>query len=190
MRQPVKKSGAYQKPRSKTVKKPTQAETAKKNEQKRDKRLPKSTKTVKKRVFTHPKYGTSKLEERFAREFLDKLGLKYTYQYEAQSIGRYFDFRIEPKGPIIEIQGSYWHGDSRLYEEKDLNATQKRSRKIDEYKKKWCSMNGIPLIYIWEEDINKDPEGIMKFLRDVLKNYIKDDSKDNNAGDRHGKRKI
>lgn len=182
MRQPVKKSGTYQKPRSKTVKKPTQGETAKKNEQKRDKRLPKQNKERKKRVFSHPKYGTSKLEERFAREFLDKLGLKYTYQYEAQSIGRFFDFRIEPKGPIIEIQGSYWHGDSRLYEEKDLNATQKRSRRVDEYKRKWCSMNGIPIIYIWEEDINKDPEGIMRFLREKLKNYIENDGKNNNAG--------
>ena len=182
MRQPVKKSGTYQKPRSKTVKKPTQEETAKKNEQKKDKRLPKQHKERKKRVFSHPKYGTSKLEERFAREFLDKLGLKYTYQYEAQSIGRFFDFRIEPRGPIIEIQGSYWHGDSRLYEEKDLNATQKHSRRVDEYKRKWCSMNGIPLIYIWEEDINKDPEGIMKFLREKLKNYIENEHKNHNAG--------
>ena len=181
MRQPVKKSGPYQKPRSKTVRKPSTAENAKKNIKKRDKRLPAVHKEVKKKVFSHPKYGTSKLEERFAREFLDKLGVKYTYQYEAQSIGRFFDFRIEPKGPIIEIQGSYWHGDSRIYEEKDLNSVQKRSRKVDEYKKSWCSRNGIPLIYIWEEDINKNPEGIMKFLREILGKYIKNE-KNNNAG--------
>lgn len=179
--QPVKKSGTFQKPRSKTVKKPSNEETAKKNATKRDRRLPNIHKERKKRVNNHPKYGTSKLEERFAREFLDKLGLKYIYQYEAQSIGRFFDFRIEPKGPIIEIQGSYWHGDKRLYEEKDLNSVQKRSRRVDEYKKAWCSRNGIPLIYIWEEDINKDPEGIMNFLREKLKNYIKNESKNHNA---------
>jgi len=183
MRQPVKKSGAYQKPRSKTVKKPTQEETSKKNTAKRDKRLPSVHKEHKKRVFKHPEYGTSKLETRFARDFLDKLGVKYTYQYKAESIGRYFDFRIEPHGPIIEINGSYWHGDSRLYEEKDLNSIQKRSRRVDEYKQAWCSRNGIPLFYIWEEDINKNPEGIMDFLRDVLKNYIKNENKNHNAGD-------
>ena len=182
MMQPVKKSGTYQKPRSKTVKKPTQEETAKKNASKKDKRLPVVHKEHKKKAFKHPKYGTSKLEERFAREFLDKLGVKYIYQYKAESIGRYFDFRIEPKGPIIEINGSYWHGDSRLYEEKDLNSVQKHSRKVDEYKQQWCSRNGIPLIYIWEKDINKNPEGVMNFLRDVLKNYIKNAGKNYNAG--------
>lgn len=181
--QPVKKSGTYQKPRSKTVRKPSNEETAKKNAVKKDRRLPKKSNGVKKTRKTHPKYGTSKLEEKFAREFLDKLGLKYTYQYEAQSIGRFFDFRIEPKGPIIEIQGSYWHGDKRLYEESELNPVQKRSIRVDEYKKNWCSRNGIPLIYIWEEDIKKDPEGIMKFLREKLKNYIQNDSKNHHASD-------
>ena len=117
-------------------------------------------------------YGTSKLEEKFAREFLDKIGVEYVYQYKAESIGRYFDFRIMPKGPIIEIQGSYWHGDSRLYEEKDLNATQRRDIKIDELKKKWCTRNGIPIIYIWELDINKNPKMVLNYLKEVLKPYL------------------
>ena len=110
MQQPKKKNGAYQKPRSKTVKK--------KVTQTKDKRLPVKNTVVKKKPLFHPKYGTSKLEARFARDFLDKLGVKYVYQYEAKSIGRFFDFRILPYGPIIEVQGSYWHGDKRLYEEK------------------------------------------------------------------------
>lgn len=50
----------------------------------------------------HPKYGTSKLEEDFAKEFLDKLGVEYVYQFEAKDIGRFYDFRIKD-GPIIEI---------------------------------------------------------------------------------------
>ena len=37
----------------------------------------------------HKDYGTSKLEEKFAKNFLDKLGIKYVYQYEAKSIGRF-----------------------------------------------------------------------------------------------------
>lgn len=130
-------------------------------------------KVEKKKRRIHPEYGTSKLEERFARDFLEKIGVEYIYQYKAESIGRYFDFRIMPNGPIIEIQGSYWHGDSRIYEEKDLNRTQKRSRYVDDLKKRWCKMNGIPLICIWEKDINSDPEGVIKFLREKLKKYIK-----------------
>ena len=85
---------------------------------------------------------------------------------------RYFDCRVLPKGPIIEVQCSYWQGDKRLYEEKDLNSVQRRNMKVDEKKRRWCSMNGIKLIYVWEEDINKDPEGVMKFLREELKGYI------------------
>lgn len=144
-----------------------------------DERIPpnKNVKTRKKWYKKeHAEYGTSKLEERFARDFLDKIGVKYVYQYKAVSIGRYFDFRIcvneKPIGPIIEIQGSYWHGDPRLYEENELNRTQKRDKKIDEYKKAWCDRNGIPLIYIWELDINKQPEKVLQSLKVVLEPFI------------------
>lgn len=125
----------------------------------------------------HPEYGTSKLEDRFAKNFLDKLGVKYISQYKAESIGRYYDFRIcdsynRPVGPIIEVQGSYWHGDSRLYEEKDLNKTQLHDIKVDEYKRRWCRMNGITLIYIWELDINNNPKQVMEYLKEKLSDYI------------------
>lgn len=62
----------------------------------------KTLKTVVNKKKKHPQYGTSKLEEDFAKEFLDKLGVKYVYQFEAKDIGRFYDFRIKD-GPIIEI---------------------------------------------------------------------------------------
>lgn len=72
----------------------------------------KTQKPTKKR--NHPQYGTSKLEEDFAKEFLDKLGVEYTYQFEAKDIGRFYDFAIllndeMTTGSIllIEIDGSY-----------------------------------------------------------------------------------
>lgn len=171
MAQPIKKTGAYQKPRSKTVKKRVAKD-------KEDKRLPQKPKAAVRTVRKHPKYGTSKLEKRFATEYLDKIGVEYVYQYEAKSIGRFFDFMIlgNEKHPtkrfLIEIQGSYWHGDKRIYEEKDLNNIQKKNIRVDEKKKKWCQMNGIPLIYIWEKDINSDPEGVISYLREKLKDCI------------------
>lgn len=66
-----------------------------------------TTKTVKKRK-KHPQYGTSKLEEDFAHNFLDKLGVKYTYQFEAKDIGRFFDFYLQDENLIIEVDGDYW----------------------------------------------------------------------------------
>lgn len=116
---------------------------------------------------THPKFGTSKLEQDFAEQFLDKLGVEYVWQFEAKDIGRFYDFKIK-NGPIIEINGSYWHGDPRLYEEKDLNKTQKNAKRIDEYKEKWALINGIPIYYIWEKDIRENPSKVMLFLKKIL----------------------
>jgi very-short-patch-repair endonuclease len=59
-----------------------------------------------KQIYT--KYGTSKLEEDFAHNFLDKLGVKYTYQFEAKDIGRFFDFYLQDENLIIEVDGDYW----------------------------------------------------------------------------------
>lgn len=150
---------------------PTRKKTVKSSQ--KPKKVGKKPAGIKKTKRKHQEYGTSKLEERFAKEFLDKLGVEYQYQYKAVTIGRYFDFRIMPHGPIIEIQGGYWHGDKRLYEEKDLNRTQKRNIKVDEYKKKWCQANGIKLIYLWEKDINETPLKVMEYLKKQLKRYIK-----------------
>lgn len=177
MPQPIKKSGPYQKPRSKTVKKRINSASSKQDERLPSQKNPKSRNAWKKRP--HPEYGTSKLEEKFAKEFLDKLGVKYIYQFKAESIGRYYDFRIIKEttygkilGPCIELQGSYWHGDKRIYEEKDLNAIQKKNIRVDEIKRKWCSRNGIPLIYVWEKDIRSNPDVVLNYLRDILKKFI------------------
>ena len=76
-------------------------------------RIPtKKNKVVKKKVATtkhrkHPLFGTSKLEEDFAKDFLDKLGVKYTYQFET-NIGRWFDFYLNDYNVLIEIDGGYW----------------------------------------------------------------------------------
>ena len=134
-------------------------------------------KTIKKKPLKkkHKEYGTSKLEEKFAKEFLDKLGVEYVYQFKADSIGRYYDFRIT-NGPIIEINGSYWHGDERLYEEKELNRVQKRTKYIDSIKEKWALEHNIPIYYIWEKDINENPSKVMKMLKEIL--HVTDKMKD------------
>lgn len=62
----------------------------------------------KKNKSKKPKYGTSKLEEKFAKEILDKLGIKYIYQYEAKPIKRFYDFYCYEQNAIIEVDGDYW----------------------------------------------------------------------------------
>ena len=140
---------------------------------------PKVKKT--KRAVHHPKYGTSKLEEDFARDFLDKLGVKYIYQYEAKDIGRWYDFAIfldESSGMtpgsmiLAEIDGSYYHSDPRLVKESEMNPMQKHNKRVDKHKDEWALMHGIPLIRIWEKDIRENPNQVMEMLKKRL--YIQD----------------
>ena len=140
---------------------------------------------IRKKMKGSQEFGTSKLEERFAKNFLDKLGLNYTYQYKMVSIGRYLDFMLTDYHVAIEIDGDYWHGNPKLYEEKDLNKTQKWSKKVDEMKNKWCSRNGVPLIRIWEKDINEHPEDVLTFLKEKLGLLKEKKARDDKFNKRH-----
>ena len=167
MAQPVKKGGTYQKPRSKTVRKkrkPTTSEIIKKN--------------IERSKKPHPKYGTSKLEKKFAKEFLEKLRIRYEEQFEAKDIKRYFDFKLDGR-ILIEVDGSYWHSYGKVYEE--MNSIQKRNARVDEIKNKWAHSNGYKLIRIWEHDINNNPQKVFEVLRKEL-NIV---SKENDKKKRH-----
>lgn len=141
------------------------------------------------------KYGTSKLELDFAREFLDKLGVKYIYQYEAKDIGRFFDFAVtaytdinfimEKKDGItcikqegqnvpisfcIEVDGGYYHSDPRIVDERKLNPMQKHNKVVDFVKDRWCGLHGLPLLRIWEYDIRHNQKKVF----DELYKYLGD----------------
>lgn len=115
-------------------------------------------------------YGTSKLEDYFAHEFLDKIGVEYTYQFEAKDIGRFFDFYLTKENLIIEIDGDYWHGNPEKYKKEDLRYHQRKAQKVDAYKTKWALTHGIPILRIWESDIRKEPEKVMQLLSESVKN--------------------
>lgn len=131
----------------------------------------------------HPQYGTSKLEEDFAHDFLDKLKLEYVYQFEAKDIGRFYDFYLPKSNILIEIDGDYWHGNREIYEEKDLKGFQKRAQRVDDYKNKWALLHGIPILRFWEHDIRKNPNKVMTELKNRL--YIQE--KDKEKGRKHKK---
>ena len=136
--------------------------------------IPKKKPLVKKikKPRVHPKYGTSKLEEDFAKDFLDKLGVEYTYQFEAKDIGRFFDFYLPGHNLILEIDGSYFHSDPRIVKEEDMSPMQKKNRRVDEYKNRWALEHGIPLMRIWEKDIRENPDKVMNELKKRL--YIEE----------------
>lgn len=128
------------------------------------KRIVKKSKTVR----FHPKFGTSKLEEDFARDFLDKLRVKFIWQFEAKDIGRFYDFYLPDHNLIIEIDGSWYHSDPRLVKESEMNPMQKHNKRVDELKNKWALMHGIPIMRIWEKDIRESPLKVLQALKERL----------------------
>ena len=135
---------------------------------KKKRTVPKTKKTTRRAVRAHPKFGTSKLEEDFAKDFLDKLKVRYVYQFEAKDIGRFYDFYLPDNNLIIEVDGSYYHSDPRLVKEENMNPMQKHNKRVDEYKDKWALMHGIPIMRIWEKDIREDPKMVMNELKKRL----------------------
>jgi len=156
------------------------------------------------------KYGTSKLEKKFAHEFLEPLGINYVYQYFASQIGRYYDFAIvsnseknllfeEKNGlksvkqealsnrisMLIEIDGSFYHADPRVIDENKLLPMHKKNKMVDGHKNEWALLHGIPIMRIWEYDIRNNPSGVMKALKERL--YIENEvqKKLNNKNKRH-----
>lgn len=148
---------------------------------------------TKKKRNTNQKYGTSKLERDFAKDFLEKNGIKFVYQYEAKEIGRYMDFAVTsysevnyemevkdgikcvkqegqyfPVSFIIEVDGGYYHSDPRVVDENKLNPMQKHNKFIDSIKDRWCGMHCIPLLRIWEYDIRHNPKLVLEKLSEYI----------------------
>lgn len=110
----------------------------------------------------------SGLETFFRVNVLEKIGVKYKQQFEAKSIGRFYDFYLPDSRVLLEIDGGYWHSDPRIYEGPQ-NAIQKRNKRVDDYKDKWALLNGYVLIRFWEQDILNDTQGVIKKLMERLK---------------------
>ena len=151
--QPIKKSGTFQKPRSKTVRKrrkPTVSEIIKRN--------------IERSKKPHPKYGTSKLETIFETDILKKLKVEYQRQFYAKDIKRYYDFYVPELNVLIEVDGDYYHSYGKIYEE--MTPMQKKNHRVDELKNEWAAFHGYALIRIWEHDIRNNPYKVLEFLRE------------------------
>lgn len=157
-----------------------------------------SRKPFKQRKIIDQKYGTSQLERNFARDFLDKMGLVYIYQFEAKDIKRFYDFALTsyddvkyeyeekdgikcvkqegqffPLDLLIEVDGSFYHADPRVVTEDKITPMHKHNKFIDELKDKWAALHGVPLLRLWEYDIIHNP----KMVENEIEKYIKSSKK-------------
>ena len=152
-------------------------------------------KPFKQRKHTDQKYGVSKLEKDFAREFLDKEKLVYIYQFEAKEIKRFYDFALTcyddvrydyeekdgircvkqegqffPLSLLIEVDGSWYHGDPRVVSEEKITPMHKHNKFIDGLKDQWAALHGVPLLRIWEYDIRNNPQKVRKEIEKYIVN--------------------
>lgn len=135
-----------------------------------------NNKKLKKRKIFQKSLNTSELDgsglELFFRiNFLDKLHLEYTQQFEAKSIHRFYDFLLKDESGLLvllEIDGSYFHCDPRFYNKNNTTSFQKRNKRVDEIKNKWALDNGYKLIRFWEYDIKNNPKMILDTLSEIL----------------------
>lgn len=91
------------------------------------------------------------LEAKLAK-LLDAAGIEHRWQFP---LGRYvYDFLL-PNRTLVEIHGTYWHADPRVYDGRTLTPDQRRNRLHDVDKKLFAASRGYRLKVVWEADIRK-----------------------------------
>jgi len=105
--------------------------------------------------------------EKVFHDMMKELGVKC----ECQKVvgNKIFDFYIPSKNMIVEVDGDYWHANPLIYENKDLNKTQLRNVKNDEFKTVLAKGNGYKIERVWENELHNDYEAQKKRFKKLLK---------------------
>lgn len=72
----------------------------------------------------------------------------------------------------IEVQGSIWHVDSRIYYYKNLTELQKSRIEKDKRKNKEFKKHNIEILYLWEYDIISNPEKCKNIIKSKIESLI------------------
>jgi G:T-mismatch repair DNA endonuclease (very short patch repair protein) len=92
----------------------------------------------------------NKLEQRVAT-MLDAAGVAYIPQYR---VGRFvFDFYLPATHTLLEVHGTFWHADPRVYYHGRLTQVQRRTVANDARKTAYALRQGYHLAILWEADV-------------------------------------
>jgi very-short-patch-repair endonuclease len=105
--------------------------------------------------------------EKKIANLLESKKIKYHTQFFISNCGTVFsyDFKIQKRPIIIEVDGDYWHGGPGV--EKywfGVNKTRETDIKKDELAKS----RGYKVLRLWESDINTSPENCLKQIEELL----------------------
>lgn len=120
-----------------------------------------------KRIHTHK--GPTR-PERAIKEFLDRNKIQYTFQFFITDNGicKSYDFKIEGKPLLIEVDGDYWHGHPNC-KKPFYNVEQVKNNDI--IKTKLAKRKGFKVIHIWESDIKNNLDRVEQMLLTEIHNY-------------------
>ena len=101
--------------------------------------------------------------EKQVESFLLENGINFQYNFIIPKVGQY-DFKVD--NILIEVNGTYWHADPRVYgtNKRPLNDRQQYKIDRDTQKKAQAKELGFTVVYIWEEDIKKNCFDAIKFI--------------------------
>jgi very-short-patch-repair endonuclease len=87
-------------------------------------------------------------------------------------IGPYsYDFGSRKLKKLVEINGTYWHADPRVYKADDLLIGQKKAYEIwakDLEKISYAKNYGYDVLSVWELDFCKNPNLTLKLINNFL----------------------
>jgi len=113
--------------------------------------------------------------ERRIRVLLDSMGLYYEQEKRLTWKGktRYFDFYITDglNRFIIEAMGKYWHAfeyHEGLKKKMELTKLQRKNLRNDKFKAQMTQALGIPVLYLWEDEIKNNIESIKTKILTML----------------------
>lgn len=101
------------------------------------------------RITGKPARAFNRLEARFAR-LLDDLGVDYQWQFR---LGRYvYDFLL-PGRRLVEVHGTWTHGDPRVYAGAAQTPAHRRAAAHDVVKLHNAAGLGYRVLVVWERDL-------------------------------------
>jgi len=104
------------------------------------------------------------MPEKNMKKILKNNNIDFEFQYV---VGGYnYDFYLPKYNILIETDGDWWHCNPEKYE--PIYESQKHTIEHDKVKNKIAKDNNIPLIRIWESEINDDIAKVTKRILDMI----------------------
>lgn len=101
-------------------------------------------------------------------DILKLLNIKFEDQYYIRDIKAYYDFYLIDYNILIEIHGDFWHCNPLTEFKNPKYECQIKNLEKDKIKERWCDDNNIPLLKIWESEINDNIQSVTKNLLEFI----------------------